>query len=61
TDLNEGGRGIGNRIETFLINPLARLLFEREELTQITITAFELVDRDWVLHISEDERRETAA
>ncbi|MEM6942682.1 MAG: AAA family ATPase, partial [Pseudomonadota bacterium] len=27
-DLNEGGRGIGNRVETSFVNPLSRLLFE---------------------------------
>lgn len=30
-DLAHGGRGIGNRLETTLINPLARALFERGE------------------------------
>ena len=30
-DLAHGGRGIGNRLETTLINPLARALFERED------------------------------
>jgi ATP-dependent Clp protease ATP-binding subunit ClpA len=28
-DLENGGRGIGNRLETVLINPLARALFDR--------------------------------
>ncbi len=30
TDLSNGGRGIRNKIETHLINPLARALFEQE-------------------------------
>ncbi|MEO1722786.1 MAG: AAA family ATPase, partial [Pseudomonadota bacterium] len=30
TELNDGGRGIGNRVETYLINPLSRLLFQEE-------------------------------
>ena len=37
-ELNDGGRGIGNRIESNLINPLARLLFRRNELKRLTIT-----------------------
>ena len=30
-DLSNGGRGIGNRLESVLINPLARALFDRRE------------------------------
>jgi len=30
-DLFDGGRGIGNRLETVLVNPLARLLFQMGE------------------------------
>lgn len=39
-DLANGGRGIGNRLETFLINPLARALFARntDSLTQLLVT-----------------------
>ena len=29
-DLFEGGRGIGNRLEIYFVNPLARLLFEQD-------------------------------
>lgn len=29
-DLTHGGRGIGNRLESVLINPLARVLFDFE-------------------------------
>jgi len=40
SDLTNGGRGIGNRLETVLINPLSRELFgsnlSREEIVQVT-------------------------
>jgi hypothetical protein len=41
-DLDNGGRGIGNALETALINPLARALFEVGELpggSTVTVTA----------------------
>ncbi len=34
-DLANGGRGIGNRLETTLINPLARALFERDSSAEL--------------------------
>lgn len=37
-DLSHGGRGIGNCLETMLINPLARELFKHKELEGKTIT-----------------------
>jgi len=37
-DLTFGGRGIGNSLETTLINPLSRRLFEVDELKNKTIT-----------------------
>jgi len=39
-ELNEGGRGIGNRIESNLINPLAMLMFNRRDLQNLNITGF---------------------
>jgi ATP-dependent Clp protease ATP-binding subunit ClpB len=35
-DLRHGGRGIGNRLETTFINPLARALFEHHDASQTT-------------------------
>lgn len=37
-DFFEGGRGIGNRIEKFFINPLARALFDRELTGRCKVT-----------------------
>ncbi len=37
-DLNDGGRGIGNRIESGFINPLSRLLFNRDAPKTLTVT-----------------------
>jgi ATP-dependent Clp protease ATP-binding subunit ClpB len=36
-DYFDGGRGIGNRIETHFINPLARHLFEREDFSDLRV------------------------
>ena len=41
SDLFDGGRGIGNRIETNLINPLAQALFVLRPEKTLTIEAFE--------------------
>jgi ATP-dependent Clp protease ATP-binding subunit ClpA len=41
----DGGRGIGNRIETHLINPLARHLFEREDFSDLRVVDV-VTDRD---------------
>ncbi|MEO3753751.1 AAA family ATPase [Streptomyces sp. B6B3] len=41
-DLDNGGRGVGNALETLLVNPLARALFEETELPEggtVTVTA----------------------
>ena len=45
-DLSNGGRGVGNHLEAWLINPLARALFDADvaEGGSVTITALELVD-----------------
>ncbi len=49
SELGEGGRGIGNRIEAHLINPLARLLFEREGAERIEIASVRREGRETVL------------
>jgi hypothetical protein len=45
-DLSNGGRGIGNQLEAWLINPLARALFDENvaDESQVEITAIEPVD-----------------
>lgn len=40
-DLANGGRGIRNKIEAHLINPLARALFERENAGPVRIRSIE--------------------
>ena len=42
-NLNNGGRGIGNIVESYLINPLARFLFDKSvfENADITITSID--------------------
>lgn len=42
-DLSNGGRGVGNQVESLLINPLARWLFDNgvPDNAQVEITAFE--------------------
>ena len=42
-DLSNGGRGIGNQVESLLINPLSRWLFDNEitENAEIVIETFE--------------------
>ena len=42
-DLSNGGRGIGNQVESLLINPLSRWLFDNEvtENADVTIEVFE--------------------
>ena len=37
-DLSNGGRGIGNQVESLLINPLARWLFDMEVSGNRTVT-----------------------
>ena len=49
-DLFDGGRGIGNRLETVLVNPLARLLFQRAgQSRKLTITDVEERDGEYRL------------
>ncbi len=44
--LDDGGRGIGNRLESFFINPLARALFARSETLSDALTITDLVERE---------------
>ena len=37
TNLDNGGRGVGNIVESMLINPLARYLFDHPGVTEVTI------------------------
>ena len=37
SDLSNGGRGIGNQVESLLINPLARWLFQNEILSKACV------------------------
>jgi hypothetical protein len=46
SELGDGGRGVGNRIETHLINPLSRLLFRRDGAGPLTITGVEREGRE---------------
>lgn len=41
-DLRNGGRGIGMRLETVLINPLSRILADKDFVNSLTITAIDL-------------------
>jgi len=52
--LDNGGRGIGNRLETFFINPLARALFQRETLAGTSVTVSGLIENggSWELVLS---------
>ena len=43
-DLSHGGRGIGNRLEAVLINPLARALFDRGPTPGSTVTVARIID-----------------
>ena len=51
-DLTHGGRGIGNRLESVLINPLARAIFEFDVVAGETITVEELVEEDGVFRVT---------
>ena len=46
-DLSNGGRGIGNQVESLLINPLSRWLFDHEVLgnAQVVLENFDLTSR----------------
>ncbi|MDE6925949.1 MAG: hypothetical protein K2P59_11930 [Acetatifactor sp.] len=37
-NLQNGGRGVGNVVENFLINPLSRYLFDNEIFSNATVT-----------------------
>ncbi|MEM9138788.1 MAG: AAA family ATPase [Pseudomonadota bacterium] len=47
SDLFDGGRGIGNRIETHFINPLSRALFDVEAAEEVIVTG---VTEDGLTH-----------
>ena len=53
SDLTNGGRGIGNKLETALINPLSRELFRRDLTTgdTIHIVGFEILEGSVVVHL----------
>ena len=54
-DLSDGGRGIGNRLETTFVNPLARALFNLEEdpeRRQITIGAIRLEEHVYSVELA---------
>ena len=52
-DLDNGGRGIGNQLESSFINPLSRALFETdlEGLTQVAITGLSEVEKVITLNL----------
>jgi ATP-dependent Clp protease ATP-binding subunit ClpA len=47
-DLSLGGRGIGNQLETALINPLARALFMTDLKGRDRIVVADITERDKV-------------
>ena len=51
-DLSHGGRGIGNRLEAVLINPLARALFDFELTAGQTITVEQLFEEDGIFKVT---------
>lgn len=58
TDLANGGRGIGNRLETVFVNPLSRALFDHKKAldpvpsTEVTVTDVLLKDGIYTLVLS---------
>jgi DNA polymerase III delta prime subunit len=42
-NLANGGRGIGNIVETYFINPLSRFLFDKEVLSDASVTVNQIV------------------
>ncbi|MEO1469773.1 MAG: AAA family ATPase [Pseudomonadota bacterium] len=58
-ELNDGGRGIGNRIETNFINPIARALFEREGTDEVVVSAIDTSGKDTKLVLLGDAPRPT--
>lgn len=54
-DLSNGGRGIGNRLESVLVNPLSRALFEgeaRDPGSKVSIDAITETDRVFSVRLS---------
>ena len=51
-DLSHGGRGIGNRLEAVLINPLARALFDFDLTAGQTVTVEQLVEEDGTFEVT---------
>ena len=51
-DLSHGGRGIGNQIESSLINPLSRALFEHDLQGRQSVTVTDLREQDKVVSLS---------
>jgi len=51
-DLSLGGRGIGNQLETALINPLARALFTSDLKGRSEVTVADLSERDKVYTVT---------
>ena len=51
-DLSLGGRGIGNQLETALINPLARALFSTDLQGRERITVADITERDKVYSVA---------
>ncbi|MEM9761549.1 MAG: hypothetical protein AAF968_03395, partial [Pseudomonadota bacterium] len=60
-ELNDGGRGIGNRIESNFINPIATVLFENEGARELVISGIEIEDKDprLILQGEEDDTQAT--
>jgi ATP-dependent Clp protease ATP-binding subunit ClpA len=50
-DLANGGRGIGNRLETTFVNPLARALFQTDLAGRESITVVALRDEEHVYSV----------
>jgi ATP-dependent Clp protease ATP-binding subunit ClpB len=51
-DLSNGGRGIGNRLESILVNPLSRSLFEgQSRLENTEVTIHKIIDTDRVFSV----------
>jgi ATP-dependent Clp protease ATP-binding subunit ClpA len=50
-DLANGGRGIGNRLESVLIHPLARALFDRREAEGDRVVVSDIVENTGVFSV----------
>jgi ATP-dependent Clp protease ATP-binding subunit ClpB len=51
-DLSNGGRGIGNALESVLINPLARALFESDIEGRARVEVTDIVEQDRIYMVS---------